>query len=137
MTTPEDVRGSPELLVSSRRLFDSFVFLSYQSFLQFISIIISILRFLIYPIVFSSLMASGMSNATNLIFSEIEIEANVTSLEQHFVLGMVTGFTLEIATGISILVECFKFALLLRLWKNAKSEEMENHQEKIPKSSLP
>uniref|UniRef100_A0A8R1IPB3 Uncharacterized protein n=1 Tax=Caenorhabditis japonica TaxID=281687 RepID=A0A8R1IPB3_CAEJA len=68
-----------------------------------VCVIIAILRFLIYPVVFASFIASGLaSNHSDFTENDLEIIANITTPEQHFVFGLVSGYTLEFATGLSI-----------------------------------
>lgn len=98
--------------------------LKWSQRVTFACVIVSITRFLIYPVVFASYLASGLSrNFTDLAPAEIEIISNVTSAHENFVLGMITGFTLEFATAISIGVECIKYLLVHRLWEYAKATE--------------
>lgn len=112
-------------------------------YFQFACVLIAIIRFMIYPVVFASYMASGLSrNFTGIDSEEIEILGNVTTPEQNFVFGMISGFTLEFATALSIggksflldnwfyicisknfLVESLKYLLVHRLWEYAKATE--------------
>ncbi|PIC38762.1 hypothetical protein B9Z55_010664 [Caenorhabditis nigoni] len=98
--------------------------LKWSQRVTFMCVLISIARFLIYPVVFASYIASGLSrNFTGLDASDIEMISNVTSAKDNFVFGMVSGFTLEFATGLSIGVECMKYFLVHRLWEYAKVTE--------------
>lgn len=98
--------------------------LKWSQRVTFACVIISIVRFMIYPVVFASYMASGLTrNFTDLAPTEIEIIGNVTSAQENFVLGLISGFTLEFATAVSIGVECLKYLLVHRLWEYAKATE--------------
>ncbi|CAI2347669.1 unnamed protein product [Caenorhabditis sp. 36 PRJEB53466] len=104
--------------------------LKWSQRVVFACVIIALIRFLVYPVVFASFMASGLSlNRTaghGLSPDEVEIIANVSTPEQHFVLGLISGFTLELATGLSIGVECLKYLMVHRLWEYAKATEAVN-----------
>uniref|UniRef100_A0A8R1E1Y5 Uncharacterized protein n=1 Tax=Caenorhabditis japonica TaxID=281687 RepID=A0A8R1E1Y5_CAEJA len=84
-----------------------------------INIFFAALQALIFPVLLSSLAASGTLDRTTLRFKQLFVsEFNEGS---HFWSGLLVGYLLEIIFAIFIGIQVLKFVAVHRLWEYAKT----------------
>ncbi|EGT34060.1 hypothetical protein CAEBREN_08743 [Caenorhabditis brenneri] len=98
--------------------------LKWSQRVVFIAVILAVIQFLIWPVMFASYTASGLSDKNNTM-AEIEDVLYKTEDEKKkmFARGMITGYALEIGTIVLVGAEVLKYVLVNRLWKYAKTTE--------------
>uniref|UniRef100_A0A1I7TNQ2 DUF805 domain-containing protein n=1 Tax=Caenorhabditis tropicalis TaxID=1561998 RepID=A0A1I7TNQ2_9PELO len=94
-------------------------FLKWAQRFTLAAAILSVIPFLIFPVLFASFIASGewekWDNKTHFHPDKV---GNMTSPDFRFFIGTIAGLTIEAGAAFLIAVELFKYFLITRIWRS-------------------
>uniref|UniRef100_A0A8R1I168 Uncharacterized protein n=1 Tax=Caenorhabditis japonica TaxID=281687 RepID=A0A8R1I168_CAEJA len=89
-----------------------------------VCIVLAALQFLILPVMYSSMVASGIADNSTVSFEEFDVFDKQPTKNTMFVRGMLSGYAFEVACSLLIGVQLVKYVLVRRLWMYSKSVEI-------------